>query len=300
MTATLAAVVSSRVTASSLESLAYDHAEVGIALLDAAGRVTHGNPYLWRLLGYQAADLAEQCALNVVSARDWPICREVFCDLRGGNRRSAALEVEVIRSSAETCPCAVRLSLVPCEQSATLYVVAVLQDISQERQFETELRRLSHKDHLTGLANRRGFFAQAEQQLLVAERRGSSAVLLYCDVDSLKAIDDTAGHQAGDETLRRVAEALTATLRSNNIIARIGGDEFAALLVDTPPDHLAYLAARLEDTLSGGETGADQPVSLSSGFAVFDGRQPRSLANLIAEADRRMYEHKVNSSLAVR
>ena len=235
--------------------LAYEHAEVGIALLDEAGRVAHGNPYLWRLLGYQAADLTGQSALNVVSARDWPICREVFRDLREGARRSAALEVEVICSSAETHPCAVRFSLVQSEPGGSPRMVVVLQDVSQERQFEAELRRLCHKDHLTGLANRRGFFAQAHQLLLVAERQRSSAALLYCDVDGLKTINDSAGHLAGDETLRRVAGALTATLRSSDVIARIGGDEFAALLVRTPVDNITHLQARLERTLRGAKAG---------------------------------------------
>src|SRR5678815_298156 len=107
------------------------------------------------------------------------------------------------------------------------------------------LEALSETDALTGLANRRAFRRRLTDDLRRARRYGSPVSLLLVDVDGLKRINDERGHSAGDRVIRRVADAITATLREADLGARWGGDEFAVLMPDTPGDAARHSAERL-------------------------------------------------------
>lgn len=158
---------------------------------------------------------------------------------------------------------------------------------------ERELHHLALCDDLTCLYNRRGFFAAATQQLKLARRNQKPALLLFCDLDGLKSINDTYGHREGDQALVRAADALEAVFRDSDVLARIGGDEFAVLAADLPPRYQQTIFARLQKALN--RAGKDEPrydLSLSCGTAWFDPQNPVSLGELMEQADRAMYERK--------
>ncbi len=161
-------------------------------------------------------------------------------------------------------------------------------------QLQDRLRELSITDELTGLANRRGFFAFAQQQLKQARRTGERMVLLYADLDGLKRINDTQGHIIGDRALADTARIFRETFRDSDIIARMGGDEFAVILVDAPAEGVAAVRDRLQRRLDAYNAGADGAftLSVSLGMAVFDPANPGTVDELIREADARMYEDK--------
>jgi diguanylate cyclase (GGDEF)-like protein len=156
------------------------------------------------------------------------------------------------------------------------------------------LEALSATDALTGLANRRAFRRRLTDDLRRARRYGSPVSLLLVDVDGLKRINDERGHSAGDRVIRRVADAITATLREADLGSRWGGDEFAILLPNTPVDAARHSAERLAAHLKW-RRGADvHPVSVSVGIATFDPAQdtdvdPEELAH---RADEAMYGAK--------
>ena len=108
-----------------------------------------------------------------------------------------------------------------------------LRDITDRKWAEEALRTLSIKDDLTGLYNRRGFFALAEQGLKTAQRMGTEMLLIYGDLDNLKEINDTFGHKEGDQALMDISQILKETFRESDIIARIGGDEFVMLAMNS-------------------------------------------------------------------
>jgi PAS domain S-box-containing protein len=110
-------------------------------------------------------------------------------------------------------------------------VTVVSMDITRQKELETSLRSLSITDALTGLYNRRGLFALAEQQIKSVNRSKQWLSVLYADLDNLKEINDKFGHQEGDAALARGADILRTTFRESDIIARIGGDEFVVILV---------------------------------------------------------------------
>jgi diguanylate cyclase (GGDEF)-like protein len=158
---------------------------------------------------------------------------------------------------------------------------------------DRELRYLALTDDLTCLFNRRGFFAAATQQLKLAQRNGQNLLLLFCDVDNLKKINDTYGHQEGDLALIRTADALEQSLRGSDILSRLGGDEFVVLAAETSNQTEEIILRRLEKNLK--KLSATEPryaLSLCVGVARFDPKRATTLGELMVQADKAMYEKK--------
>ena len=157
-----------------------------------------------------------------------------------------------------------------------------------------ELQELSLTDPLTGLHNRRSFIAATEQEMRLHSRTGPSLYCVFIDLDDMKGINDRFGHEAGDEALRHTAELLRSSFRSSDLLARLGGDEFCVLIVEGDPERAVD---RLRESLR--ETppreGVPYSLRLSIGLARFDPSTHRSVEELIAAADRKMYEDKTSS-----
>jgi diguanylate cyclase (GGDEF)-like protein len=158
---------------------------------------------------------------------------------------------------------------------------------------DRELRYLALTDDLTCLFNRRGFFAAATQQLKLAQRNSQTLLLLFCDVDNLKKINDTFGHREGDLALIRTADALEQSFRGSDILARLGGDEFVVLASETSKQTQEVILRRLKKNLEkSGATEARCDLSLSVGVARFDPQRAITLGELMVAADKAMYEKK--------
>jgi diguanylate cyclase (GGDEF)-like protein len=158
---------------------------------------------------------------------------------------------------------------------------------------ERELRYLALTDDLTCLYNRRGFFAAATQQLKLARRNAQSMLLLFCDVDNLKQINDCYGHREGDLALVRTADALEDAFRDSDVVARLGGDEFAVLALEASREHEGIILHRLEKSLKKANAHESRyELSLSVGVARFDPQHAVALGELMEQADRDMYEQK--------
>ena len=159
---------------------------------------------------------------------------------------------------------------------------------------QLDLLRLSTRDELTGLLNRRGFLMSAEPVARVAERSGRSFVVFFADLDGLKAINDAHGHHAGDEALRDAAWILTQTFRTADIIGRMGGDEFAVMAPDAGVDSVEIMLRRLAKWQEERNREPDRPypVTLSVGGVAWSTSQPRTLDAMLAEADAAAYRAK--------
>ncbi|MFO7877759.1 MAG: diguanylate cyclase [Desulfovermiculus sp.] len=163
-------------------------------------------------------------------------------------------------------------------------------DITERKQMEEKLQRMSLHDSLTGLYNR-NFFEEEMERL--SDGRHNPLGIIVCDVDGLKFINDTLGHQSGDQVLISVAGILRQCFRSSEIIARLGGDEFAVLLTDTDPEVVEMMLQRLRQTvLDYNNSGPEIPLSLSLGYALNEG-ETTDMHALFREADSRMYRDKM-------
>lgn len=175
--------------------------------------------------------------------------------------------------------------------------LARTQELELEREaLIAELQQLSHRDHLTGLMNRRAFDELAPAQLAQAARHGWPLALLLFDLDHFKRVNDEHGHGAGDAVLRHVARIAQAQLRSADLLARYGGEEFIALLPDCDADAALALAERLRLALQQQPLRLDDGrlLDLSASFGLAAGQGELSLDGLFGRADAALYAAKAD------
>ena len=189
-----------------------------------------------------------------------------------------------------------------------LYYDGIIVDITSRKKAETqlhkallELERANHQllnqsltDDLTGLHNRRGFLTLGQQTMKYAKRFHSDVYILFLDIDRLKTINDTWGHKAGDQALADFGRILREAFRETDIIGRMGGDEFAALVLISSRSQYRALLERLEDRLKAYNQKGKQKfsISVSIGSVRCSAGRRRSLESILRQADDRMYEQK--------
>ena len=166
----------------------------------------------------------------------------------------------------------------------------------QERaRAEEQLRQLSLTDDLTGLYNRRGFLALAEQQTRVANRDKKPMMVVSADLDGLKGINDTFGHKEGDAAIAETAEILRESFRNADLVARMGGDEFAILLTGGEAEFdKEKLDRRLQEIVEKHNRKEDRQykISVSAGFTSFEAAGTDTFEEWLHRADTMMYEQK--------
>lgn len=158
-------------------------------------------------------------------------------------------------------------------------------------QIQKNLRDLSLTDSLTGLYNRRGFDQLLEKQISYAVRHGQPFLLISIDINAFKSINDKFGHPVGDQALKDIAEALLSSFRKHDLVARVGGDEFAVIAPNTTASE-----PLIEHLLLALLSFSERPYTLavSVGECLFDPRNPMDAKALIAEADFKLYCRKNN------
>ncbi len=179
-------------------------------------------------------------------------------------------------------------------------VIEVARDITKRKKIEEQLQSVAITDELTGLFNRRGFFTLAEQQCKLADRTKKGLLLLYLDLNGFKIINDTFGHTVGDQALVDTATILKKSFRKSDIIARIGGDEFAVLLTEpSKPAIEKLIVNHIQDNVRIHNTkrGRKYKLSLSMGITHYDPERPRTLDSLLSHADALMYDDKKHHNI---
>lgn len=158
-----------------------------------------------------------------------------------------------------------------------------------------KLADLSQRDELTKLLNRRGFLDIAQQSLKFTQRMKKEALLIFADMDGLKKINDTWGHEAGDNAIVAAAIVLKATFRQVDIVARLGGDEFVILTLDSPSDTREIMIDRLNQNIKTFNECNDNQwdLSMSVGIVSISPHEKRTLSELITVADGLQYEEKL-------
>ncbi len=186
-------------------------------------------------------------------------------------------------------------------EQALIVAAEAQQQLATQSERIAILETLSYRDELTGLLNRRGFNERLSHALAIAQRLDSTGVLTFIDLDNFKAINDSLGHQAGDEVLRHVASLLNDSVRAIDVAARLGGDEFGVIMVHTSARHGRQRIKALEleiNQLIVGFDSAQIPVRASFGVVAFD--RTDDIASLITQADNEMYQKKHAKPLVLR
>ena len=269
------------------------NAAEGILVVGEDGRIQFANPAMAQMLGGEVGDLE---GVDLLSFLKNPACEggwqqsEFYLHFK----REATYRVHeaMMRTLDGGClPVALSCSPLPRLQRA---MVVIALDMSVVRNLHAQLESQAVTDSLTGLLNRRGFHQALESSLARIERSGQRLAVLYLDLDGFKRINDSLGHDVGDQLLRRVGEQLKACLRPYDSLARIGGDEFTALLDNLGhPEDAARVAEKLIELVSVRHTldGVDVTLGASVGIACFP-ECGQNVEGLLRSADMAMYEAK--------
>lgn len=215
--------------------------------------------------------------------------------------RKAAEPHEILRAVNETLKRPTTPGRLPQTGQLQREHLELLADKLYQKVLELEkandrLRNLSLTDALTGLNNRRGFMILATSLLKFARRIGYSAYLLYVDLDSLKYINDTFGHAAGDAAITQFSRILIDTFRDSDVIGRLGGDEFVGMIADATESDLSSIQIRLQSNVDGYNLRSDpgQTLSFSLGVIRVEPQSTITMEELLSQADAAMYKHKVS------
>lgn len=269
-------------------------APFGVAMIDKEGQFIYINPKFKELFGYDREDVPD--------GRTW--FKKAYPDPEYRKTAIAAWVEDLKR--AEAGQIRPRIFKVRCKDDTEKIINFIpvqlktgenmmsCDDITEQKRLEQQLHTMSLTDELTGLYNRRGFITLSGQQLKIAERTKKGMLLFFADLDRMKDINDTLGHQAGDMALVEVAAIFKEVFRESDIIGRIGGDEFAVLAIDAADEAWEILTDRLQKTLDNYNRpeGRSYTLSLSIGTVHYNPERPCSLDELMAQADTLMYEKK--------
>jgi len=262
-----------------------------ITVIDNQQKIVKANRSMTDNLGVERKDLIGRTCYSTFHGTDKPpsYCRHKNIFLKGEKHIREIYEERLNRYFI--------LSSSPIRDSSGRITgaVEVGHDITDRKILEKKIERSAVTDHLTGLLNRRGFFAVADQQRKLADRTNRIMSLLYLDLDGLKAINDKLGHNAGDRALIDTADILRQTFRESDVIARLGGDEFAVLLTGLLTKEMGNIVINhLQKNMSTSneQPGRDYELKLSIGMTHYDPLHPSSISELMVEADALMYEDK--------
>ena len=271
----------------------------GIMVTDARGVILRVNQACVEISGYSAAETIGQTPRLLHSDRqDSAFYQDMWSRLRSSGSWQGELWNR--RKGGDHYPVRLSITAVRDEHGEVSHYVSSMTDISLRRSQEEEIAKLAFYDSLTGLPNRRLLLDRLQQALVASARTQREGALMFIDLDHFKTLNDTQGHDRGDELLRQVAQRLHGCLRQGDTVARTGGDEFVVMLAPELSDRSEEAGAQAQVTaekilaaLGSPYLLADGPYhgSASIGVTLFNGHQ-HSVDELLKQADLAMYHAK--------
>jgi diguanylate cyclase (GGDEF)-like protein/PAS domain S-box-containing protein len=279
----------------------FESAPIGLARMDAAGRIVEANPALIRMLGHSEEELAGMRFEQCTHPEDFEPGRMLFRELMDGTRDSYQLEQRLFRKDGGLLWAQVTARLARHEDGSPAYAIAMVEDITRRKTAEEALIREAERNHhqalhdaLTGLANRRLFRDRIGNGIHLASRHSQRAAVMMMDLDRFKEINDSLGHEAGDALLKELGERLLHAVRVSDTVARLGGDEFGILLTGRcEKDEIVTLIHRIRDAVEEPVLLHELPVSMEASIGVaFYPDDGEDVDTLLRHADVAMYAAK--------
>ena len=271
-------------------AVAFYDAPHGMTLTTVDGILHRVNQAAADFVGYTIDELVGRNVFDLLHADDLALIKEEAPPFLLGARRSGPHTRRYVRKDGTIAHGQLSLSAVVV--GGTPMVLGQVVDISEQQAAFDQLAQAAVRDPLTGLANRRRILEELDTILSTPGRR---ATVLFCDIDRFKAVNDTLGHAAGDEVLTRIAARLLEAVRPEDLVGRLGGDEFTIVIGDATDISVLSIAGRLHDALSTPVVirGEDVYVTSSIGIATATAGAA-SAGDLLRDADLAMYRAKEN------
>jgi len=257
-------------------------------------RIIYLNESFTKLMGYSAEEFNAAGGAPIVY-QDTETARKVYDTVMNGCSWKG--EIELRTRSGENIPVYFNCDSVRNEEGEIIAIFGIFNDITERKQTEEQLKYLSLHDSLTGLYNR-PFFEDGMRR--AEDGRFDPVSIIVCDLDGLKFVNDTLGHATGDTVLAASAKVISSAFRESDIVARIGGDEFAILLSQSDERIAEKACDRIRQAIDRyNAAGPEIPLGISIGFAVKSDTS-ESMSNLFKEADDSMYRDKLHRGQSAR
>ncbi|MBI5891416.1 MAG: EAL domain-containing protein [Nitrosomonadales bacterium] len=300
------AYTSGLVTQRNLLEKVFESSYSGVMITDAGQRIIEVNPAFTRITGYLPDEAIGRNPHLLASGRhDHDYYREMWDDIEHSGHWEG--EIWNRRKNGEVYPSWLNINPVRDNNGTLIYYVGMFSDISKRKEAEAQIHQLAFYDQLTELPNRRLLLERLQQAFSVGARSGQHGAVLFLDLDNFKTLNDTKGHDIGDQLLAEVARRLNTCVRDGDTVARLGGDEFVVVLdslsqiSDEAAAQADMVAEKIRDILS-------QPYRLgnhahhttpSIGVVLFRGHQ-QTLDDVLKHADTAMYQAKTAGRNTIR
>jgi diguanylate cyclase (GGDEF)-like protein/PAS domain S-box-containing protein len=273
--------------------------------IDLNGHFTYLSPSVRHHLGYMPEDALALKIQDVLTPASLQVATQVIAQDTalvgsgaGTQRKTRSLELEYVRKDGSTVWGEVNTRFIKNEGGKVSGILGITRDITDRKKSEQDLLFMAYHDSLTGLYNRKAFIELLDNEIKYAQRYQSGLALLFFDLNRFKQVNDTYGHEVGDQLLKGVTERLRSAVRESDIIFRLGGDEFTIILKTPEVIFPEIVVRRIQENLA-------EPfffksiqigfVSASIGIATFP-KHGRTVGELMKNADVAMYEAKKSNT----
>ncbi|MEO6713636.1 MAG: EAL domain-containing protein [Mycobacteriales bacterium] len=278
---------------------AFDNAPIGLMMVDLRqahqGVLLKVNRALCVMSGFSPEELIGIEFQRLIHPDDFEtatVAMAQFTD-NGGSQQRFQMELRLVRRDEGVRWTALSVSAITDDEGKPSYALAHVQDITERKESEAKLTQMALHDTLTGLANRALLMEQLDQALFRSTRQGGKVAVLFIDLDRFKVINDSLGHDAGDELLVTVAERLNSCLRGSDVAARLGGDEFVVVCENVADsDEALIVAHRLEQAIGSPTVIKGVATTVTASIGVVMAGAGASADSLLRDADAAMYKAK--------
>lgn len=265
----------------------FENANDVIYIHDLDWNIITANKTAERVLGYTEAEFVGMNIGDLLDEKSRLVGQQMFKDKILGKRGSTIYETIVLAKDGHAINMEINTSVI-YENGVPVAVQGIARDITERKRMHAQLQYLSMHDSLTGLYNRAYF----TERMMKLENSVVSVGLLICDIDGMKRINDTLGHDAGDQVLMTTAEILTSSVDEKAVVSRIGGDEFAIFVENASMQVLTGIKDTIEETAVQRNRTAEIQLGISVGFAIRTAGENKPLTEVFREADAEMYKEK--------
>jgi len=276
---------------------AFDDAPIGVMLVEVTaagfGRVLEANRAAGAITGFAPEALQGRDFASLTHPDDRERHEQAAARLVAGDLSAYELEKQYLHADGRALWVHVNASVVADEHGTPSYAIAQIQDVTERKAAEEQLRHQALHDSLTGLANRALFQDRLDHSLRALSRRPGAVAVLFLDLDNFKLVNDTLGHPVGDEVLLAVARRLTELTRPNDTVARLSGDEFGILCDQLgDPREAVQIAERLTEVLALPLRVGGRELVMTASIGIVMATPDTSTESLLRDADVAMYRAK--------